>query len=135
MGGTISSMMEPQKSTYREQCDRRRKYSPLVWENGSEPCQVRSKTDNPCPYPAAVKIREVSFCARCARKQVAYFAIGDLTQAQEQSDLGAPRVGMPEQARWKLVRRIIEAAKRDGRHNRSRNRGSAGCSQTITERI
>lgn len=45
-------------------------------------CQVRSGTDHPCPYPAVVRIRGVSFCERCAREQEAYFAIGELTEAR-----------------------------------------------------
>ena len=43
-------------------------------------CQVRSKTDYPCPYQAVVEIRGIPFCAACATRQDAYFAIGELTQ-------------------------------------------------------
>ena len=43
-------------------------------------CQVRSKTDYPCPYRAVVGIRGVPFCGACASRQDAYFAIGELTQ-------------------------------------------------------
>ena len=46
------------------------------------PCQVRSKTESPCPRRAVVEIRGVPFCGPCAREQEAYFAIGELTQAQ-----------------------------------------------------
>lgn len=47
------------------------------------PCQVRSKTEHPCPHQAVVEIYGMPFCAPCARKQEAYFAIGKLaTQAQ-----------------------------------------------------
>ena len=42
------------------------------------PCQVRSKTDRPCPHRAVTEIRGVPFCERCAREQEAYFAIGNL---------------------------------------------------------
>jgi hypothetical protein len=42
-------------------------------------CQVRSKTDNPCPRSAEVDILGVAFCGPCAREQEAYFAIGELT--------------------------------------------------------
>ena len=45
-------------------------------------CQVRSKTDRPCPRLAVVKIWGMPFCERCAREQEAYFAIGALTQAR-----------------------------------------------------
>jgi hypothetical protein len=41
-------------------------------------CQVRSKTDHPCPHRAVTEIRGVPFCERCAREQEAYFAIGNL---------------------------------------------------------
>ncbi len=44
------------------------------------PCQVRSKTESPCPRLAVVEIRGVPFCEACAREQEAYFAIGELTQ-------------------------------------------------------
>ena len=44
------------------------------------PCQVGSKTENPCPHLAVVEIRGVPFCEPCAREQEAYFAIGELTQ-------------------------------------------------------
>ena len=43
-------------------------------------CQVRSKTDYPCPYQAVVEIRGIPFCGACASQQDAYFAIGELTQ-------------------------------------------------------
>ena len=46
-------------------------------------CQVRSKTENPCPRRAAVEIRGVAFCAPCAREQEAYFAIGQLVARGE----------------------------------------------------
>jgi hypothetical protein len=45
-------------------------------------CQVRSRTQNPCPRPAVVEILGVAFCGACAREQEAYFAIGELTQEQ-----------------------------------------------------
>ena len=47
------------------------------------PCQARSKTENPCPRRAAVEILGVAFCGPCARKQQAYFAIGELTQEEK----------------------------------------------------
>ena len=43
------------------------------------PCQVRSKTESPCPRSAEVEILGVAFCGPCARKQEVYFAIGELT--------------------------------------------------------
>jgi hypothetical protein len=45
------------------------------------PCQVRSNTESPCPRSAEVEILGVAFCGACAREQEAYFAIGELTQA------------------------------------------------------
>jgi hypothetical protein len=47
-------------------------------------CQVRSKTERPCPRRAVVEIRSLAFCGSCAREQEAYFAIGELTQKQTQ---------------------------------------------------
>jgi hypothetical protein len=43
------------------------------------PCQVRSKTEHPCPHQAVLKIWGMPFCEPCAREQEAYFAIGKLT--------------------------------------------------------
>ncbi len=45
------------------------------------PCQVRSKTELPCPHQAVTEIRGVPFCEQCARKQEAYFAIGQAHDA------------------------------------------------------
>ena len=47
------------------------------------PCQVRSKTESPCPHRAVVEIRGIPFCETCAREQEAYFAIGELTQGPQ----------------------------------------------------
>jgi hypothetical protein len=44
------------------------------------PCQVRSRTESPCPRRAEVEIMGVVMCGPCAREQEAYFAIGELTQ-------------------------------------------------------
>jgi hypothetical protein len=40
------------------------------------PCQVRSKTEHPCPNEAVMEIWGIPFCEACAREQEAYFAIG-----------------------------------------------------------
>src|SRR5215207_2488826 len=48
------------------------------------PCQVRSKTESPCPRRAVAEMRGVAFCGPCAREQEAYFAIGELTQDETQ---------------------------------------------------
>jgi hypothetical protein len=47
-------------------------------------CQVRSKTESPCPRRAVVEIGGVAFCGPCAREQEAYFVIGELTQDETQ---------------------------------------------------
>ncbi len=47
------------------------------------PCQVRSKTESPCPHPAVAEIRGVAFCGPCAREQEAYFAIGEIVARGE----------------------------------------------------
>ena len=52
-------------------------------------CQMRSKTENPCPQRAAVEIRGVPFCGPCAREQEAYFAIGELVARGEAGALGS----------------------------------------------
>ena len=47
------------------------------------PCQVRTKTESPCPRSAEVEILGVAFCGPCARQQELYFAIGELTHEDE----------------------------------------------------
>ena len=65
------------------------------------PCQVRSKTDQPCTHQAVVEIWGIPFCEACAREQEAYFDIGKLTmQAQ---GLASDR---------ELAERIVEAGRR-----------------------
>jgi hypothetical protein len=54
-----------------------------------EPCQVRSKTESPCPRRAEVEILGVAFCEPCAREQEVYFAIGELTQEVEAQGFGS----------------------------------------------
>jgi predicted Fe-S protein YdhL (DUF1289 family) len=43
---------------------------------------VRSRTESPCLRSAEVHILGVAFCGSCARKQEAYFAIGELTEEE-----------------------------------------------------
>lgn len=65
------------------------------------PCQVRSKTDHPCPHQAVVEIHGIPFCERCSREQEMYFAIGELeTQAQGMQGMASER---------ELAGRIAEA--------------------------
>jgi hypothetical protein len=42
-------------------------------------CQVRSKTEHPCPHQAVMEFWGIPFCESCAREQETYFAIGKLT--------------------------------------------------------
>ena len=42
-------------------------------------CQVRSKTDQPCPHQAVMEFWGIPFCEPCAREQEGYFDIGKLT--------------------------------------------------------
>jgi len=51
---------------------------------------VRINTENPCPRRAEVEILGVTFCEPCARKQEAYFAIGELTHEEEQGHRSEP---------------------------------------------
>ena len=51
----------------------------------AEPCQVRSRTESPRPRTAEVEILGVAFCGPCARRQEAYFAIGELTDDEEEA--------------------------------------------------
>jgi hypothetical protein len=64
-------------------------------------CQVRSKTEHPCPHQAVTEIRGIPFCGQCAREQEAYFAIGNL--AMRPQELASELEGL---------RRIVEAGKR-----------------------
>jgi hypothetical protein len=56
----------------------RRKGAILTGATVPAACQVRSKTERPCPRRAVAEIRGVPFCGPCAREQEAYFAIGEL---------------------------------------------------------
>ena len=71
------------------------------------PCQVRSKTQRPCPHQAVLEIWGIPFCERCAREQEAYFAIGKLTLGPQ--GLGSNR---------ELAERIAERAGRREVHDR-----------------
>ena len=50
-------------------------------------CQVRSRTESPCPRRAVAEIRGVAFCGPCAREQEAYFAIGELVAREGERGL------------------------------------------------
>ena len=49
---------------------------------------MHSATESPCPRSAEVEILGVAFCRPCARQQEAYFAIGELTQQEEDEAQG-----------------------------------------------
>jgi hypothetical protein len=63
-------------------------------------CEVRSKTESPCPRRAVVEIWGVAFCGPCAREQEAYFAIGELTQEQTRSLRSTPLTEALERMRY-----------------------------------
>ncbi len=50
-------------------------------------CEVGSKTGSPCHRRAVVEMRGVAFCGPCAREQEAYFAIGELTQEEDETQI------------------------------------------------
>jgi hypothetical protein len=49
------------------------------------PSSRRSRTDSPCPRTAEMEIMGVAFRGPCARRQEAYFAIGELTDDEEEA--------------------------------------------------
>ena len=57
------------------------------------PCQVRSKTEHPCPHQAVTEIRGIPFCEQCAREQEAYFAIGNLAMQPQELAPNLKRLG------------------------------------------
>jgi hypothetical protein len=65
-------------------------------------CEVRSTTESFCPHLATVEIQGVAFCEACAREQEAYFAIGELTQGEEetQDPYSKQLAGALERIRW-----------------------------------
>ena len=63
------------------------------------PCQVRSKTESPCPRRAEVEILGVAFCGPCAREQEVYFAIGELTHEDERNLRSKPLTEVLERMR------------------------------------
>jgi hypothetical protein len=63
------------------------------------PCQVSINTEDPCPRRAEVEILGVAFCGPCARKQEAYFAIGELTHEEGQDLRSKPLAEVLERKR------------------------------------
>ena len=84
------------------------------------PCQVRSKTESPCPRQAVVEIRGVAFCGPCAREQEAYFAIGEIVA---RGKMGDPRGGALAEVLGRVRRE--SAGAREGAAAR-RRRGPSG---------
>ena len=78
---------------------------------------MRRGTVDPCPRPAAAKIWGIPFCERCAREQEAYFAIGELTQEEED---------LPRLRRGVSARRDEQLAEVLGGMRRERTRSAAG---------
>jgi hypothetical protein len=72
------------------------------------PCQVRSKTGNPCPRRAEVEILGVAFCGPCAHEQEAYFAIGQLTDEEVRDFRNKPLAEALERLRWGHVGRTAD---------------------------
>ena len=62
-------------------------------------CQVRSKTEHPCPHRAEVEILGVAFCGQCARRQEAYFAIGELADEEVRNLRSGPLVEVLDRMR------------------------------------
>ena len=62
-------------------------------------CQVRSKTESPCPRRAEVEILGVAFCRPCAHQQEVYFAIGELTHEDGQDLRSKPLAEVLERKR------------------------------------
>jgi hypothetical protein len=89
-------------------------------------CQVRSKTESPCPHRAVVEIRGIPFCEACAREQEAYFAIGELTQE--------PQFPRSEQL-GKTLGEMVEGVRRQLADGRAAARGLDLPSRDETERL
>ena len=73
-------------------------------------CQVRSRTESPCPRRAEVEILGVAFCGPCARQQEAYFAIGERIDEEETHSLRSK----PLVEALKRIRREHAAGNREG---------------------
>lgn len=63
------------------------------------PCQVRTKTESPCPRSAEVEILSVAFCGLCARQQEVYFSIGELTPEEARDLINKPLAEVLERKR------------------------------------
>src|SRR3712207_6637316 len=74
-------------------------------------CEVRSKTESPCYRRAVVAMRGVAFCGPCAREQEAYFAIGELTQEEDETQISDSKL-------------LVEALKRLRRERAGGREGS-----------
>jgi hypothetical protein len=82
-------------------------------------CEVRSKTKSPCHRRAVVEMRGVAFCGPCAREQEAYFAIGELTQEEDETQASSGKL-------------LVEALKR---LRREREGGTEGIAAATYNRL
>ena len=99
----------------------RRKGAILTGATVPAACQVRSRTENPCPRRAVAEIRGVAFCGPCAREQEAYFAIGELVAREEARGLH----GKPLAEALERLRRE-RAGRREGIAAEEVHRGTSG---------
>ena len=64
------------------------------------PCQVGINAEDPCSRRAEVEILGVAFCGACARKQEAYFLIGELTH-EDGRDLRSKPLAEVLERKWR----------------------------------
>jgi len=77
-------------------------------------CQVRSRTESPCPRRAVAEVRGVAFCRPCAREQEAYFAIGELVARGERGLRGRALAEALGRVRREGAKEGIAAGRRRG---------------------
>ena len=95
------------------------------------PCQVRSKTENPCLHLAVVEIQGIPFCEACALEQEAYFAIGELTRKETQGLRSEPL----SKTLGKTLSEMLEGMRRQLADGRAAARGLDIPSVDETERL
>ncbi len=81
-------------------------------------CEVRSKTKSPCHRRAVVEMRGVAFCGPCAREQEAYFAIGELTQEEDETQASSGKLLVEALKRLRQERAGGRAGTAAGTHHR-----------------
>ncbi len=65
------------------------------------PCQVRSKTERPCPNQAVMEMWGIPFCEAFAREQEAYFAIGKVTMGSQRLGSNRELAGLVAERPWR----------------------------------